>query len=269
MLEIVKDFIIKNLNSSSKPLVVGICGPQGCGKSFLCSSLVKELEGSLSISIDDFYLTHNEQLELSSKDNYLLKYRGLPKTHDVNLGESILFQLLNADKEFKKTGIKTTVHIPRYNKSLFEGEGDREARENWSAVEPPFNVILLEGWMLGFKRLKSIDNDVFLDEKIYKKQDLAEINAALPEYEKWTKYINIMVTIFPIPSYSIVYDWRHQQEVQDNKNALNQVKLKDFISRFMVMYKLYTPELRHYYKHSPQLLIEIDENRKVLKFYEK
>ena len=46
------------------PLVVGISAPQGCGKSTLCEQLVAafEHEGmcAATVSIDDFYLTHDE-----------------------------------------------------------------------------------------------------------------------------------------------------------------------------------------------------------------
>jgi D-glycerate 3-kinase len=40
--------------------------------------------------------------------------------------------------------------VPRYDKSAFGGQGDTAGKENWPVVTGPLDIILFEGWMLGF-----------------------------------------------------------------------------------------------------------------------
>ena len=70
------------------------------------------------MSLDDYYLTGVEQ-ELLAKQhahNPLLQYRGNAGTHDINLIMSTLEKLSMKDQQ---------VLIPRYDKSLRNGRGDR------------------------------------------------------------------------------------------------------------------------------------------------
>lgn len=49
--------------------------------------------------------------------------------------------------------------IPSFDKSLFFGDGDRLPPEKWKRVprSPPINVIIFEGWCVGFQSLPSTD----------------------------------------------------------------------------------------------------------------
>lgn len=69
----------------SLPFVVGLNGVQGVGKTTLVRALaqtLQEREGlpTLVVSIDDFYLTHADQLALAAAhpDNALVQHRGEP-----------------------------------------------------------------------------------------------------------------------------------------------------------------------------------------------
>lgn len=71
--------------SSTRPFIVGINGVQGVGKTTLVRALAETLQGreglsTLVVSIDDFYLTHADQLALAAAhpDNALVQYRGQP-----------------------------------------------------------------------------------------------------------------------------------------------------------------------------------------------
>lgn len=78
---------------------LGISAPQGCGKT----TLVEQLEAlfnwlgrtAASMSIDDFYLTHEAQRALAAAhtDNRLLQLRGNAGTHDLALGMETLRRL--------------------------------------------------------------------------------------------------------------------------------------------------------------------------------
>lgn len=45
----------------------------------------------------------------------------------------------------------------RYDKSQHEGRGDRAAESKWQMVKGPVDVVLFEGWMLGFRPLSDAD----------------------------------------------------------------------------------------------------------------
>ena len=45
------------------------------------------------------------------------------------------------------------VRIPRYDKSARGGRGDRAPEEKWEVVSARPEIVLLEGWMLGFEAL--------------------------------------------------------------------------------------------------------------------
>lgn len=101
------------------------------------------------ISIDDFYLAHADQVQLAAthSDNPLVQHRGQPSTHDLGLAISVLSSL-RARRE---------VTIPSYDKSAFGGQGDQVPQDEWTQLnrsgQRPIDVVILEGWCLGFRAL--------------------------------------------------------------------------------------------------------------------
>lgn len=67
-----------------RPLIIGLNGMQGAGKTTLVAALAAALEkentATLVCSIDDFYLTHDDQQALARENasNALLQHRGEP-----------------------------------------------------------------------------------------------------------------------------------------------------------------------------------------------
>ena len=45
---------------------------------------------------------------------------------------------------------ESEMKLPRYDKSAYDGKGDRADQADWPVIEAPLDVILFEGWMLGF-----------------------------------------------------------------------------------------------------------------------
>lgn len=243
------------------PLVIGFSAPQGCGKTTLVFALnyLFQISGRkcATISIDDFYLTAEEQGKLreANPGNRLLEFRGNAGSHDLSLSVETLTALSKLTKE----GMK--MKVPRYNKSAYNGRGDRTDPSKWPEVEGPLTAILFEGWMLGFKPLpdeavKAVD------------PQLETINNNLRAYyEAWDKYIKSWVVI-KIKDQSCVYQWRLQAEQAmraDGKPGLSDEEVKDFVSRYLPAYKAYLPTL---YTEGPNgsdpehtLVVEIDEGR--------
>lgn len=130
-------------SGANRPLLVGVNGAQGSGKTtlsdYLCQWLVHEAGlRALSLSIDDVYLTRGERQQLALDVHPLLLTRGVPGTHDI----SLLLQTLEALGAAAGT---SPVAVPRFDKA----SDDRLAPEQWPRVQPPLDVILLEGWCLG------------------------------------------------------------------------------------------------------------------------
>ncbi|KAL0907779.1 hypothetical protein M5K25_022214 [Dendrobium thyrsiflorum] len=137
------------------PLVIGISAPQGSGKTTLVFALEylfrRTGRNAATLSIDDFYLTAEEQAKLRSQNpgNALLEFRGNAGSHDLQFS----LDTLTALKELTKAGMK--MKLPRYDKSSHGGRGDRADPSEWPEVEGPLTVVLFEGWMLGFQPLPS------------------------------------------------------------------------------------------------------------------
>ncbi len=119
--------------------IVGLCGPQGSGKSTIVAATKVLLEArgmrTVTLSLDDFYLTREARQRLAKDVHPLLATRGPPGTHDVALAGAVLDQLRAKGK----------VTLPRFDKAA----DTRAPRGTWETVASPVDVVLLEGWCLG------------------------------------------------------------------------------------------------------------------------
>jgi D-glycerate 3-kinase len=203
-----------------RPWVLGLQGPQGCGKSTLAAALVGALGGAgvraVAVSIDDFYLTHDEQLALAARHpgNPYLRYRGYPGTHDVALGRQQIEAMAALWPEEETL-------VPVYDKPARAGRGDRAPRSAWRRVTGPVDLLIVEGWMLGFSPV---------DEAIVE-PDLRAPNALLAGYAAWNQKLDAFVSL-SIDSLDTIVQWR-----VDSEDA------RDYIERFLPAYRVYVPAL--------------------------
>lgn len=266
-----------NTGKTSKPFFVGLSAPQGCGKTTLTAVLeemfLSEGMNAISMSLDDFYLTGADQDGVASSfpSNPLLQYRGNAGTHDLKL----LHETLNSLRNFsthsstnKSVTPEDIPWIPRYDKSLRQGRGDRAPREAWTPIHSPVEVVLFEGWMLGF----SPTSDATLLQTIH--PGLIDINRFIAQYQDLHDSFDSWL-ILAVQSPDVVYRWRLQAEHNmktSGKPSLTDEQVRDFIDRFMPAYHAYLPAL---YSVGPQrrdkvsaLKIQVDENRQPVLFEE-
>lgn len=125
--------------TSRAPLIVGINGAQGSGKSTVCKFLevllAQRQVRAVTLSLDDLYLTKAERQQLAEQVHPLFATRGVPGTHAVAMGLGIIENVL--------AGRKFT--LPRFDKAR-----DDRAPQGVE-ITGPVDVLLLEGWCVGAK----------------------------------------------------------------------------------------------------------------------
>ncbi|EJD49727.1 P-loop containing nucleoside triphosphate hydrolase protein [Auricularia subglabra TFB-10046 SS5] len=212
---------------AQRPLFVGVQGPQGSGKTYLSARLPEALAPlrTAVLSIDDLYLPHAELQRVARQhpNNKLLAGRGQPGTHDVALGVRTFEALQGREGE---------AQLPRFEKSLHGGEGDR--------VEPvsvalPVDVVIVEGWCMGFYPFAFPSSDV--------PDEVREINAFLREYaQRWYPFFHAFIQITPDPpgQYNLVYKWRLEQEhdmkARNGGLGMSDEQVTAFVDRYIPGY---------------------------------
>lgn len=263
-------------NPGQPPLFVGLQGPQGAGKyvsysdhptiscittrSYILrrTTVTNALLSSLSspphnlrvvvLSIDDLYFPYEglRSLAHTYKGNGLLDGRGHAGTHDIELGARLLQQLHDINSPSSEAGAteetKTQeIKIPKFDKSAHEGYGDRAPETEWSLISGPVDVVICEGWCLGFYPLEEdelvsrwekrcelgVPQTVRMEGGV---EDIKFVNEKLKEYiERWYWVFKCFVQVssapkygsgsilidarqIATPPYEYIYKWRMQQE---------------------------------------------------------
>ena len=230
--------IAKEVADSGDCFVLGVQGTQGSGKS-TCSEFLKyllEIEHGLKVvvlSIDDFYLTKQERLDLCLETHPLLAVRGVPGTHDVDLAIKTIDTLKN---------VEGAVAVPRFNKAT----DDRYPESEWDLVTDSADIVILEGWFVGLESQVEESLETAINE-LEKTEDADGV---------WRKYVNDKLAtdfqelfakldkllVLQAPSFDCVYNWRLKQEEKmiarleeqglDTSQTLTPKQVRHFISYF-------------------------------------
>ena len=250
---------------SRKPLLLGINGAQGTGKSTLADFVqvaAKALHGwrCAVLSIDDFYLTRAERAALADSVHPLFATRGVPGTHDTRLLESTLDSLgqLGPDDELA---------LPRFDKSI----DDRAPESDWPVVRGPLDLVILEGWCVGStpqppKELDEPANALERDEdpeavwRTYANTRLATDYASL-----FTRLDRLL--LLAAPSFEAVFRWRLEQEQKlatSSRGSGSAVMSEEQVARFIRFYERVTRHNLESLREAADVVMELNEDHAVV-----
>ena len=250
--------IVNNINDSIDNKFI-ISGPQGSGKTTLTRLIKKVIEKIykkkvMLLSIDDYYLSKKERIELSKKVHPLLITRGVPGTHNVK-------KLKGHINKFIKN--KFPIKVPIFNKLT----DDTSTKKT---IIKKADILLLEGWCCGSTPLtnkylqKNINN---LEQQLDKKYKWrGYYNTQLKkEYTEIFSKFNHKIYIKP-PSFVHVLKWRRNQEKQNalinkKKVFMSEEELKYFIQH----YEKLTRWMMKTMPAKASIIIIINKNQKIEK----
>ena len=235
-LPLVRDIKAEIQSSRKGPFLIGINGAQGTGKSTLAKLLSALLTSSgyrtVNLSIDDFYYSKAKRQELADEIHPLLRSRGVPGTHDVDLALNLIEQLCAA-------GSNQQITLPRFDKSL----DDCRPVAACEQIQGPIDIIILEGWFVGAKaqagdELTQAINELEINEdsdgrwRAYVNQQLAG------SYQSLFEKIHILLML-QAPGFEQILEWRSLQEeklrtlaVTNASGLMDRKAIKHFIQHF-------------------------------------
>ena len=215
------------LQRRAGPVIVGVAGAQGSGKSTLALFLQNWLRfetgtSAVTLGLDDLYLGRREREVLARAVHPLLRTRGVPGTHDVELGQRLLKDL---------TGTHGSIRLPVFDKAA----DDCVIPSPRTLLDTPVDVVLFEGWCVGARP----QPEDALDEPVN------ELEAEHDANGSWRRYVNHRLrtdyaqlfdcldalVFLRVPSFDKVLEWRRLQEEKLRGRAdIDDIRI--FVSHF-------------------------------------
>lgn len=241
-----------------RPLVIGINGSQGSGKSTLCQCLELLLQAehglhAATLSLDDLYLTRSERMALAAAVHPLLMTRGVPGTHDIALGAAVI-----ADVRTGRTGMR----LPRFDKA----RDDRMAAADWPVVAAKIDILLFEGWCVGAtpQSAAALTAPVNSLEATEDAQGhwRHHVNTALEApYRQLFAPIDLLVML-AAPRFEVVLGWRLLQEHKLRARTGNGMS-PAAVKRFVMHFERLTRHMLAAMPDQADVLVRLDEHHHV------
>lgn len=211
-----------------RALIVGLCGAQGSGKSTLAAAIAARFAGSVALSLDDLYLTRAARQQLAIDVHPLLATRGVPGTHDVDLGIATLERLARG----------LPVALPRFDKAT----DDRVDPRLWSVIPECVRLVIFEGWCVGARP----QPDAVLVTPVN------ELERTHDPSGRWRRYVNAALAggyqrlfapidhlvLLRAPSWAQVLVWRQEQEAALRRSGaggagvMSDAEVAQFVSHY-------------------------------------
>lgn len=191
-----------------RPYLMGLSGLQGSGKSTLARVIKSQAESrgipTEVLSLDDFYYSRAEREMLAKEIHPLLRTRGVPGTHEIELLLSVLAALPKASE-------KLPVPYPRFDK----GRDTRLPPSRWPRVTRPPKLVILEGWALGIRPQTAAALNAPVNE-LERKEDpdgawRRWVNKQLRTYQPLWRKLDALI-VLQAPNWDVVRRWRSEQE---------------------------------------------------------
>ncbi len=244
-----------------EPLVAGVCGAQGSGKTTLCAVVARLLRRRglkvAVLSLDDLYLSRARRADLAAHVHPLFATRGPPGTHDIPQGLALLEAL-------SKPG---PTRLPRFDKAT----DDPVPPDLWPEIQGPVDLVLLEGWCVGAspQPAEALPAPVNRLEAEEDPQGVwrAHANAELAgPYQVLFGRIDHL-TLLRAPGFEVVAPWRTEQEdkLRRRRRATGQVSDRamaaDQIAAFIQLYERLTRHILATLHERADLVIELETDR--------
>ena len=257
-------FWISKKSDKKRPYFVGLAGGQGTGKTTI-SSLIKIILTKyfdlkvFRISIDDFYKTRKERINLSKRVHPMLLTRGVPGTHDINMMLSFFKKVKS--RKFKK------LKLPTFNKAT----DDRFNKKRWYDLKDKPDVIIFEGWCVGAKSEKNNTLKKTIN-SMEKAKDQKQIWRKYVNHQLKSKYKNLYSQLncliyLKAKNFSLLQKWRLKQErklLLSSKRKLNlKIMSKGDVLNFMQTYQRITQNM---FKNMPKyasIILNLNSNHQI------
>jgi D-glycerate 3-kinase len=252
---VLENFAQAHHKGHSQTRIIAINGSQGSGKStladYLCTVIAEQQNiATLALSLDDFYLTKAERLQLSEEVHPLLATRGVPGTHDICLAIATINSLIAA---------QSPTLVTRFDKSC----DDRFPAHQCETVNGPVGLIVLEGWCMGATAQQTSE----LCDPVNQLEDTEDANAI------WRNYVNMALAgdyqrlfsmadtlcMLRAPSFDTIFKWRLEQENKMANPLMNETEILRFIQYYQRITEHCLQEMPSRVDH----LFQLDHNRQV------
>jgi len=243
---------------AGRPHVLGLCGPQGSGKSTAAEAAVRLLSArgvhAAVLALDDLYLGRAARAELAGRVHPLLATRGPPGTHDVSQGISLI-------AAWKAGGI---ARPPRFDKIADDrrpGPGPRLG---------PLDLLIFEGWCVGARPqptaalatpINALEAECDPDGRwrIYVNDRLAA------DYQRLFAPIDSLALLLA-PDFDTVFRWRAEQEETNRRRhdpaRGGRAMTAEEIERFVRHYERLTRHIAAEMPARADLVIRLDAGRR-------
>ena len=255
-------FWINKKANKTRPYFVGLAGGQGTGKTTI-SSLIKIILtryfklNVFRISIDDFYKTRKERINLSKRVHPMLLTRGVPGTHDINM-------MLNFFKKSKSKKFNR-LKLPTFNKAI----DDRYNKKKWYDLKKRPDVIIFEGWCVGAKSEKNTTLNKIIN-SLERAKDQKKIWRKYVNHQLKSKYKNLYSQLncliyLKAKNFSLLQKWRLKQErkLWIKSKVKSKIMSRGDVLNFMQTYQRITQNMFRNMPKYASVIFNLNSNHQI------